>query len=208
MTFRWLAGLAVVAGAVALVAGLGLLGEAPGSPREGRNLRAMKERERGPSEVTPLTIGDFLALPLHRPLDQVQALEARGVSMEGWVQRSMLAADGDMHLELTPTPRAPGGPDTAYVTAEVTPRWRTGRWSYESLSAVFRPNHGSPTPWPTGPRKVRITGWLLYDFQYDAPATSWGRRQLVPRGSGWGSQPVTRIEGWSDALGGWVEVPR
>ena len=67
---------------------------------------------------------------------------------------------------------------------------------------------GAVTPWPGGPRRVRLSGWLLYDFQYDRPATPWSRQYSAPRLSGWEIHPVTRIEVWDDARGEWVEVPR
>jgi len=208
VTFRLFAALASLAGAATLLAALALIGEAPGVPAAGRHLRAMKARREAPREVTPIGIADVEALPHDRPLAQYAALERRGVSIEGWVQRTILAGDGDMHLELATTPRRSGGPDTAYVTAEITPQWRTGRWSYEALAAVFRPNDGTATPWEGGPERVRVSGWLLYDFQYDHAPTNWTKERGAPRVSGWEVHPVTRLERWSDARAAWVEVPR
>jgi hypothetical protein len=72
---------------------------------------------------------------------------------------------------------------------------------------------------------VRLSGWLLYDFQYDGVHRSadplrwmWNRFGLKrpyrpdgpvsiwPRLSGWEIHPVTRIEVWDDARGGYGEV--
>lgn len=150
----------------------------------------------------------FAALPHGRPLAEYAPLEARGVSLEGWVQRTMLAADGDLHLEIAPAPRGEGGTDTLYVTAEITPQWRRrGRWNGEALLAFFRPNRGGATPWPGGPRHVRVSGWLLYDYQYDRVPSSWSLGNAAPRLTGWEIHPVTRLEAWDDSSGTWREFP-
>lgn len=208
MTFRTLAALTLSLGAVALLGGLALLGKGPGVPRELRHLRAGKARTTAPEHYAAWTADSFVALPHGRPLAAYAPLEKRGVSLEGWVQRTMLAGDGDLHLEIVATPRTEGGPDTAYVTAEVTPQWRRpGRWTNEALVELFRPNRGGATPWPGGPRRVRVSGWLLYDWQYDRIPTSWSLQNQPVRLTGWEIHPVTRIELWDDARGEWREVP-
>ena len=208
MTFRTLAALSLSLGAVALLGGLAVLGKGPGVPRELRALRAGKGRTAAPASYTAWTADSFAALPHGRPLETYAPLERRGVSLEGWVQRTMLAGDGDLHLEIVATPRPEGGPDTAYVTGEVTPQWRRpGGWTNESLVALVRPNRGGATPWPGGPRRVRVSGWLLYDYQYDGKPTSWSLQNQVPRLTGWEIHPVTRIETWDEASGQWREVP-
>ena len=210
MTFRTLSVLALAGGTLVLVSALALLGEAPGGPPEGLHLRRMKERVSRPADVRRMTLADFMALPHGLPLARRGALENHGVSIEGWNQRMMLAGDGDLHLEITPAPRGPDSPDTAYVTAEMTPRWRTGHrgWSYDRLVDVFRPNRGGTTRWDGGPHRVRVTGWLLYDYQYDAIPSPWSLAHGSCRVSGWEIHPVTRIELWDEALAGWTEVAR
>jgi hypothetical protein len=208
VTFRTLAALTLSLGAVALLGGLAVLGKGPGVPRELRALRAGKGRTAAPERYAAWTTDSFVALPHGRPLAAYAPLERKGVSLEGWVQRTMLAGDGDLHLEIVPTPRASGGADTAYVTGEVTPQWRRpGGWTNESLVSLFRPNRGGVTPWEAGPRRVRVSGWLLYDHQYDRTPTSWSLRNQAPRLTGWEIHPVTRIEVWDEARGDGREVP-
>lgn len=208
MTFRVLAALVLVTGAVTLLAGLALLGKGPGVPRELRHLRAGKGRTAAPGTYVPWTLDSFAALPHGRTLEVYAPFELRGVSLEGWVQRTMLAGDGDLHLEVAPAARIEGGTDTLYVTAEVTPQWRRpGGWTNESLVAFFRPNRGGAGPWPGGPRRVRVSGWLLYDYQYDRAPSSWSLQNAAPRLTGWEIHPVTRLEAWDDATGAWREFP-
>jgi hypothetical protein len=210
VTFRTLAILTLAAGTAALASALALLGEAPGASPESAHLRRMKERTSFPPELRPVTMAGIVALPHGLPLRQRAGIENRGVSIEGWNQRLLTAGDGDVHLEIAAAPRSPDSPDTAYVTAEVTARWRLGHpgWSYERLVEVFRPNRGGVTRWDSGPRRVRISGWLLYDYQYDRRASAWSLEHGSARVSGWEIHPVTRIETWDDARGAWAEVPR
>jgi hypothetical protein len=208
VTFRTLAALTLSLGAVTLLAGLALLGKGPGVPREMRNLRAGKERTSAPATYSAWTADSFVALPHGKLLTVVQPLERRGVSLEGYVQRTMFAPDGDLHLEIAADPMGPGDRNRPYVTGEITPRWRgPGRWSSEALVELFRPNRGGVTPWEGGPRRVRVSGWLLYDFQYDGIPTTWSVQNISPRLTGWEIHPVTRLEVWNEASGGWDEVP-
>jgi hypothetical protein len=206
---RLTAALALVLGLVVLFGFLQVVGKAPWSAPAARHLRAMKDRAVAPDRLAPYTTADFLALPHDRPLAEYARLEARGVSFDGFVQRLLGSADGDTHLELVATPRRPGGPDTAYVTAEITPQWRrdSDRWVYESLVAIMRPNHGGATTWDSGPLRVRVSGWLLYDFQYDRRYSPYAL-QHGARITGWEIHPVTRIEAWDDSLGRFADVPR
>ena len=210
MTFRSLAALTFCGGAATLVAALALLGEAPGQSAQTRHLREMKERMAAPARLEPYVMADFRALPHGLSLTARAPYEARGVSMEGWVQRTMLAGDGDLHLEITPTPRAAAGRDTAYVTAEVTPLWREGaaRWQPEALAEVFRPNRGNVTPWDSGPLRVRVSGWLMYDEPYDTRPSPWTIEHLAPRVTGWEIHPVTKLERWDADRLAWVELAR
>ena len=208
MMLRLAAGSSALLGAAALLGYLHLMGGGPFAPIEARHLRAMKQRDASPSTVERYAIPDFEALPHRSSVAEYSAWERRAVSIEGWVQRILRAADGDLHLELVTTQRREGGRDSLYVTGEVAPGWTMGsnRWSYEALAAAFRPNRGGPTPWPGGPSRVRITGWLLYDYPYDHAASPWQREHSVVRATGWELHPVTRIERWDDALGDYREV--
>lgn len=198
---------AVVLGLVVFLFFLQLVGKAPWSPPEMRHLRAMKDRVAAPDSVAPFSVADFASLPHGRPLAEYARLEERGVSFDGYVQNLLTSSDGDIHFELAPTRRLPGGPDTVYVTAELTPQWGSGSgpWSFENLVAILRPNRGGATPWDTGPRHVRVSGWLLYDHQYDVRYD----REALRRGArltGWEIHPVTRIEVWEAADSAWREV--
>jgi len=207
---RLAAALALLLGAAALLAYLDFMGRGPFAGPTARHLRAMKDRRGAPTSVEAVTMADIAALPHRTPLSSYAAIEGRGVMAEGYVQRMMRALDDDVHLELAPAPRAPGGPDTTYISAEITPGWRAGskRWSYGALEVAFRPNHGGVTAWDGGPRRMRVSGWLLYDYQYDAPPTPVQERTVAPRISGWEIHPVTRVELWDEDLGRFVELAR
>lgn len=226
MTLRLVAIAALLAGAGLFTAYLHLVGKGPLSSAEARHLRAMKDRTATPSRVEPLGFADFEALPDRAPLARYAAIERRGVSLEGYVQRMNYATDGDYHLEFTPFAR-PDRPDTDYVACEVTPQSRRGRpaWDYEALAAELRPVHRDGLGWETPPARVRLTGWLLFDnpiAENDAlPAAlryAWRRfglglkltfgepQELWNRISWWEIHPVTRIEVWDEARGAWREV--
>lgn len=210
MIVRSLAVLTFAAGAAVLVGALAILGRAPGLPEHTRHLRAMKDRDDPPSQVRTITMRDFEALPHHLPLAARGALEAHGVQMSGWVQRVVLSGDGDLHLEFAENRRSREDRDTAYVVAEITPPWRgqTRSWAYESLLVAFRPNLGGRAPWEAGPRRVRLTGWLMLDQPYDRPVSTWLLQYGTPRVTGWEIHPVTRIEMWNDGDGTWRELRR
>src|SRR5262249_46015031 len=147
----------------------------------------------------------------HPPaLAERSGLEARGVRMAGWVQRIVRSADGDVHLELAANERHRGERDTTYVVAEITPPWRAAAkgWAFESLLVAFRPNRGGPTAWEAGPRRVRLTGWLLLDHAHDPLVSPWLAEHGATRRTGWEMHPVTRIELWDDAANAWRELAR
>lgn len=210
MTPRLLAVATFTLGAAALYAFLVLLGMAPGAPTPLRVLREGKQRTAMPARVERLTAADFVALPHAAPLARVKQLQGRAVSLEGWVQRMLWASDGDLHLELAVDPRGPGSRDTAYVTAEITSAFRRGSrtWGYEALVAALRPNHGGNTGWDAGPARVRVTGWLLWDWQYDREPSTWSLANEAPRLTGWEIHPVTKIERWDDGARAWREWAR
>jgi hypothetical protein len=213
MTLRIAAVAAVMLGVSLFVAYLHLIGRGPLSTAEDRHLREMKERITAPPSLAAYTLKDFERLPHGLPLAGFAALEQRGVSLEGYTQFANIAADGDYHLSLTDT-APPSLFNHRTVTAEVTPEFTRGstRWSWERLAAELRPLSWLLPPWPGGPRRVRISGWLLYDFQYDAPFLP-QRAPIIPapihrRLTGWEIHPVTRIEIWDEARGGFVDYPR
>ena len=210
MIARSLAVIAFLLGAAALVVGLSLLGRSPGLPEQTRQLRSMKDRTEAPEQVRDVDMAFFAGLPHGAPLQENASLERQGVRMEGWVQRILLSGDGDVHLELVEKRRVAGERDTVYVVAEVTPPWRQQRrgWAYESLLVAFRPNTGGATAWDAGPRRVRLTGWLLYDHPYDKPVTQWTLNHGKARRTGWEIHPVTGIELWDDGASGWRELAR
>jgi hypothetical protein len=204
---RLTAALALLLGLVLFGDYLTLVGQTPWTSVPRRHLRRMKDRATAPATITPCTAADFEHLPHFETLARYLPLEQRGVSIEGYVQRMLVASDGDVHLELAPTRRIAGGPDTTYITCEVTPRWRQGtRWTYGRLVAMLRPNDGGVTPWFEGPARARISGWLLYD-RYDQVPSAWARAHGA-RLTGWEVHPVTAIETWDDSLGRFVELPR
>jgi hypothetical protein len=205
---RIAAALSVAFGAAALLAFLHVLGEGPFASPEARHLRAMKDRVAVPLEITPTSLPAMVALPHARPLAEYAALERRGVSLDGYVQHLLRASDGDLHLELVARPVAPTGWDTTYVTAEITPGIRrlAPGWSYATLVERFHPRLGGVTAWADSTRRVRISGWLLYDWQYDRPALP--GRPGAERLTGWEIHPVTRIEVWNAARSRFEDLPR
>jgi len=207
---RLAAALSLAFGAAALLIYSDVMGHGPVAGEAARHLRAMKDRRAAPDSVTSVTLDDIAALPHRAPPAEVAALERRGAAIEGYIQRMLRAGDDDYHLEVVITPRRSGGPDTTYAAAEITPavRGASPRWTYDGLIAAFRPNHGGRTAWDAGPRRVRVSGWLLYDFQYDVIPSEWQKQMGAPRISGWEIHPVTRIELWDDALGRYLDYPR
>lgn len=208
MITRSLGVLGFVLGAALLVVALALLGRAPGLPAETRHLRAMKDRVDEPTRLRDFRMADFAALPHGAPFAERAALERHAVRMEGWVQRMLLSGDGDLHLELAEHRRAEHDRDSVYVVAEITPQWRYPRpaWDYDSLLVAFRPNRGGATRWNTGPARVRISGWLLYDHPYDKRVNDWMLHRESVRLTGWEIHPVTNIECWDDESLSWREL--
>jgi hypothetical protein len=209
---RVLAALALLLGAAALMAFLNVVGKGPFAGPEARHLRAMKDRTAAPARIERIDVAGFRALPHHRPLAEVAAIERRGVVLEGRVQRILWASDDDVHLEVAPPDSVLADPKAIrlvpYVSAEITPpvRRRHPGWGYDALAAALKPNLGTATPWPGGPARARVTGWLLYDFQYDESFPESALRERSVRLTGWEIHPVTRLEVWDDARGAWSEV--
>jgi hypothetical protein len=207
---RGLGVLGFALGAALLYVALVLLGRAPGLPPVTHHLRTMKDRLTPPASVRDFRMADFAALPHGAPFAERAAIERQGVRMEGWVQRVLLSGDGDLHLELVEHRRTSLDRDTAYVVCEISPQWRYTRraWDYDSLLVAFRPNRGGATAWNTGPARVRVSGWLLYDHPYDKAVNDWMLHRESVRLTGWEIHPVTAIECWDDASQSWREISR
>ena len=208
MTLRAAATLALGFGLAAFGVFLTLIGEGPLATPDARHLREMKSRTAQPDSVTPITLPEMAALPRRRPLAEYRSIEQRGVSLEGYVQNMLRAGDGDLHLEVAAVPRLGGDFDTAYVTAEITPPWGRMRphWTFRDLAPVIRPALGGPSPWPGGTHRIRVSGWLMYDWQHDEPYGRHRTARTAPRLTGWEIHPVTRIEAWNDTLQRFVDV--
>ena len=173
-----------------------------------RHLRAMKDRTAVPIRVEPFTFEAFAALPHRLPVAGYAVIERRAAVVTGYIQHALRASDGDMHLEIIPEPDTTGA-GTLYLTGEITPAMLRGsrNWAFGALVATLRPDFGTLGPWVGGPRRARIRGWLLYDFQHDDSLGHW-TSDAVPRMTGWEIHPVTGIELWSDSLARFVEYPR
>lgn len=206
MILRVVAVAVCVAGVLALAAFLHKLGRFPTASVAARHLREMKDRTLSPDTVRATTYEAMAALPRRLAVGEYSGIEMRAVTLEGYVQNMVRAADGDIHLELQPFRRMPGEPNLPYITAEITSSWRRGsqNWDYARLVGLFRPNSGGTTPWDTGTRRVCLTGWLLYDKEYDESPSPFAR----PPMTSWEIHPVTRIDAWNDSLLRFVEYPR
>jgi hypothetical protein len=209
---RVAAAVSLALGVTILLAYFSWIGEGPSSNPAERHLRRMKERADAPREVTPITFAEMESLPHARPLAEYAPFERRGVSLEGYVNAMHLSSDGDYHMSVFQRPPAYG--ERMGLTAELTPEWQRGSrgWRWEPLETALRPTWSSHGRWPSDPPRVRISGWLLYDFQYDSPWTEDKRLRLQPpirqRLTGWEIHPVTRIEIWDDARRDFVEFAR
>ena len=199
-----------IAALLALVVGLGgfagylvLIGKSPFSSLEIRHLRDMKDRLDEPAAFEPMNAGDFRALPRHAPVAEYSGLERRGVVFEGYVQRLIRGPDGDFHLDLVDS--LPVFQRHPYVTAEVTPLVRAGSrtWTYDGIAGAVRAwRANGMEEWHQAPRRMRVSGWLLYDFQHeDLPPDE-------PRVSAWEIHPVTGIELWDEKRLAWEAFAR
>lgn len=156
-------------------------GRASWAPAEWRHMRLMKDRAAVPPLTVDMTVEQFAELPLFEPLARYALLEARGVRVEGFVQRIERSVDGDLHLTLVSAPEARAGRGERYITAEVTPIWqgRSG-WTFERLATELRSGHGRSAPPSGGPRRARLSGWLMNDLWYrDLPAWAFDRAHRV-----------------------------
>lgn len=199
---RLAAALAMLMGATALLGYLDAIGKSPWASPAERHLRAMKERGTAPTVVETLTVARMGELPTRQPMSEFSRAEQRGAVIEGYVRRIFRVPDGDIHLDLAPESNARG-----YAITELTLVWgrRHADWNYDRLAATLRPSYGGVTPWDQGPRRVRLTGWLLYDFPHEGRAFHhFHGNPVTPV---WEIHPITRIEVWDDSLRTFVEYP-
>ena len=182
------------------------IGRAPWSSREARHLRQMKDRTTMPTSYEPMRIEDFGQMPRRQALSVYAPLENRGVVAEGYVQRMLRAPDGDIHLDFAPE-LGPGGRLVPYIAAEVTPQWResSGAWRYDHFVAAMHPRMGGATRWEDPPRRVRLRGWLMYDYPGEGGHPVAGFPSDI---ASWEIHPVTGIEVWDDSSAHFVEMPR
>jgi hypothetical protein len=222
--FRFVAAAALLSAALLVFAYLHLIGRGPLASPESRHLRAMKERTAEPDSFATFAFADFARLPHGRALATYAPLERRGVRLEGCVAGMLHASDDDLHLEISAGPRRAGDRETLYVTGEITSAFRARHpaWRYEPLRQVLRPASSIEPSFDRPTTRVRVSGWLLYDYQYDgleseddAVRALWNRfnpqrrtpyvarRSTWPRLTGWEIHPVTGLEVWDDSLRTW-----
>jgi hypothetical protein len=170
------------------------------TPWQYLSLVVQKHRTTVPVAYEPWTWVDFLALPTlpraYRAPDwaTVHGYTARAIRLEGYIAEAYRWRDGDVHVHLraTPSPHCfPAGPRQAQIVTEVTPAFQarhTG-WSAAVLRALCEQQV-----------RVRLSGWLLHDFEHAGPARAW-------RVSAWEIHPVTAIEVWDEARQAWQPLP-
>ena len=204
---RVAAGLALVVGVGFLLAFLHVLGKGPFASLEQRHLRAMKDRTTAPVTIEAYDFERMAALPNGLSVAEYSAIERRAVSVEGYVQRIVRAPDGDYHLDFAPETYGNQGPLVPFFAAEITPEWHLGSrtWRYEPLTVMFRSVFGLETRWDQPPRRVRLSGWLMCDYEYEGAKPVFGFPEHLTH---WEIHPVTRIEAWDDSLAAFVDVPR
>ncbi len=149
---------------------------------------------------------------------QVAALEKQIVSLTGYL---VLAYAGppettncgsvdyhDWHLEVfeKPSDHAPRPGDPTPIICEITPRvqnqlYRAGI-RLEELAGFMRPPNAEPVSTGNPPRKIRLTGYLLFDDDHNGSAdvgpriTSVGKNNYNHpwRATAWEIHPVLKIE--------------
>jgi hypothetical protein len=157
-------------------------------PREGdakgyaeRNLNVLKNRNQEPKEINyQITTSD-----LKYSRDRHDFDESKGVTIEGYILKakqeeaescnchSRDSSDWDFHIFLSDKP---AHRISQCIVVEATPYTRSLHPDY--TLAFFRSLAG---------KKVRITGWLMYDFEHEDVV---GRY----RSSLWEVHPITKVE--------------
>jgi hypothetical protein len=135
------------------------------------------------------------------PADKVSDIQGAPVSVVGYLSSRVkpeIDAPGestncnlldqdevDWHMYLT---ESPNQPIKDAIIVETTPRVRPNhKWTLPMLK-----------PYPRHDKKIRISGWLIYDFQH---VNVIGKE----RATAWEVHPITLIE-VQDAQGNWVNI--
>jgi len=164
-------------------------------------LNSNKNRTDEPNSTDYVTIawGDLSNLPV----DKVDDLQGAPVSVVGYLSRKINVETGapgestncnllqpnevDWHMYLT---NAPAQQIKDAVIVETTPRVRPNhKWTTDMLS-----------PYINKPIQVRISGWLIYDFQHTSVI---GKE----RATVWEVHPITKIE-VRNANGSWTDIEK
>jgi hypothetical protein len=143
-----------------------------------------KGRLTEPQRTTSMTVDDVIALPrfprayTRGQLDEITAIESRGVVVAGYVARLRQMDDGDFHIQITAvSPSRCLGSDTRdQLITELTPGIRSRKLNYTWEALV--PLCGAAT-------QIRVTGWLFFDSPH---------QDDKGRSTAWEIHPVTRIE--------------
>jgi hypothetical protein len=159
-----------------------------------RALNTLKNRFTAPTRVDPAST---LAAVLAPGDDRERWSQDSGGTVEGYVAevyeggvetancRARDARHRDTHIAIAASPGAAAEPQT--MIAEVTPRWRALMarrgidWSTETLRNTIC-HH-----W------VRVTGWLLFDFEHAGRSRNTATRPGVWRATAWEIHPITSI---------------
>ena len=158
-------------------------------------LDALKNRFANPASINPAVTLDALLAPGD---DRQRWSQEMGAIVEGYVAEVYVggvetanchardARHRDTHIVIAASPDASAEPQTMIV--EVTPRWRAikarrgGDWSTRTLQNTIC-HH-----W------VRVTGWLLFDFEHASRSRNTATRPGVWRATAWEIHPITSIE--------------
>jgi hypothetical protein len=167
------------------------------------HLQRQMRREEVPPVYAPISFALFLSLPelpirTMPDLVAVDEMERQAVSLTGYVARILpvptkLAAtrsteyNFQVHLRPTSVGRCLIEDSPRDVIAVVTPAFQPprGGWELEQLRVLCERQD-----------KVRISGWLLYDYLSRSGVGRW-------RASAWSIHPVTRIEIWNPREQAW-----
>lgn len=148
------------------------------------HLALAKRRFGDPTPLAPMSIEAIMSLPAFPGypglphLHEISALEARGVTVTGFVARVRKMRDGDYKLQLTAAP--PGrcltynAPDQLITELPPGVRARKPGYTWERIEALC----GTAAP-------IRVSGWLMYDFP---------KVGELYRSTPWEVHPITRIE--------------
>ncbi len=170
-------------------------------------LQQQMRREEVPPVYAPISFALFLSLPelpirTMPDLVAIDEMERQAVSLTGYVARVLpvptkLAGtrateyDFQVHLRPTSVGRCLIEDSPRDLIAVVTPAFQPprGGWELDQLRLLCERQD-----------KVRISGWLLYDYLSRPGVGRW-------RASAWSIHPVTRIELWNPREHAWDNLP-